>query len=68
MLFDRDRRSPEQTGDRSICPTCAGALLAKCGALVIPHWAHIAARDCDPWDAHLFTDAATAPATARRAS
>ena len=33
---------------RSLCPSCGGALIAKCGRVVTWHWAHEAA-DCDPW-------------------
>ncbi len=49
MLLDAYRRAPAQTGQRSTCPTCGDALLSKCGALVVPHWAHLARADCDPW-------------------
>lgn len=36
-------------GLRGTCPVCGGAVIAKCGAIVTPHWAHQAGGDCDPW-------------------
>jgi competence protein CoiA len=33
---------------RANCPCCGGAVIAKCGSIVIWHWAHEAA-ECDPW-------------------
>lgn len=47
MLFDREGRRA-QPGERSICPSCEGELLAKCGTIVAHHWAH-AVAECDPW-------------------
>lgn len=35
-------------GARGICSTCGGDVVAKCGRIVVWHWAHIAA-DCDDW-------------------
>jgi competence protein CoiA len=36
-------------GGRGTCPTCGADALAKCGTRKIPHWAHQALKDCDPW-------------------
>lgn len=36
------------SGERALCPACHGEVLAKCGDLIVNHWAH-RARDCDPW-------------------
>jgi hypothetical protein len=35
-------------GARATCPGCGGSVVAKCGKIVVHHWAHEAA-DCDPW-------------------
>lgn len=35
-------------GAHARCPHCDGELVAKCGSIVIWHWAHRHA-DCDPW-------------------
>lgn len=47
MIFDKYRREATP-GARSECPLCGGVLIAKCGQIVVHHWAHVAA-DCDPW-------------------
>src|SRR5215475_4669527 len=39
-------------GTRAACPTCRAPTLAKCGEIVTWHWAHPAARECDPWAEH----------------
>lgn len=31
------------------CPGCAGAVLAKCGEILVWHWAHVVGEDCDSW-------------------
>jgi competence protein CoiA len=31
------------------CPSCHGAMRAKCGRIVSWHWAHLAQADCDIW-------------------
>jgi hypothetical protein len=38
-----------QRGITATCPVCASAMIPKCGALVIHHWAHQAHHECDPW-------------------
>lgn len=47
-LKDKSRVIATQTGDRASCPACGGEVVAKCGSIVIHHWAHKVA-DCDPW-------------------
>jgi competence protein CoiA len=44
-----ERIEAEATGDRASCPVCGAMVLAKCGQIVVHHWAHEAAGDCDPW-------------------
>jgi hypothetical protein len=36
-------------GAKGICPLCKSDLIAKCGAVVVHHWAHKGQRKCDPW-------------------
>lgn len=36
-------------GARGVCPACDALVIAKCGPLVVRHWAHAAADDCDSW-------------------
>lgn len=31
------------------CSDCAGAVIARCGEVRVPHWAHWRTRDCDRW-------------------
>lgn len=33
-------------GGSAVCPHCGGVLTAKCGAIVVHHWAHRKVRDC----------------------
>jgi competence protein CoiA len=40
---------PRETGDRAICPTCGGTVIAHVGRLVVAHWAHESRADCDEW-------------------
>lgn len=35
--------------EHATCPTCTGRVRAKCGSVVVWHWAHIAQDDCDTW-------------------
>lgn len=35
------------------CPTCGGAVIAKCGSTKAHHWAHESIDDCDPWSEHV---------------
>lgn len=36
-------------GGRGLCPTCKTEMLAKCGAIIIWHWAHRSLVECDAW-------------------
>ena len=51
MLYGlRDGESVEAfPGDNATCPLCGQPLIAKCGAVNVWHWAHVASADCDPW-------------------
>lgn len=42
-------RLAAQKGLQAICPMCAGPLLAKCGKIMIHHWAHKASPCTDTW-------------------
>lgn len=42
------RAKAEVKGQRAKCPGCGSEVLAKCGSIVVNHWAHVAA-DCDNW-------------------
>lgn len=42
------RRTPASPGGAGTCGDCGGNVDAKCGRVIMWHWAH-AARDCDPW-------------------
>lgn len=51
MLYaikDGERQLAEPQS-RAICPDCSGVMLAKCGQIVIWHWAHESLADCDGW-------------------
>lgn len=47
-LVGNDRRlaEPDLIGH---CPACGAGVIPKCGELVVHHWAHRAAGDCDQW-------------------
>ena len=54
MIFadsDQGQHVTATSGARGYCPGCAGEVLAKCGAIVAWHWAHVAnnGADCDSW-------------------
>lgn len=52
MLYattDAGEREPATPGARGTCPLCRDAVQAKCGKIVVWHWAHLARDDCDPW-------------------
>jgi Competence protein CoiA-like family len=34
---------------RGRCPQCGAVTIAKCGEIVMRHWAHEMNRECDPW-------------------
>ena len=46
------RRRPFK-GGKGLCPTCGGAVTAKCGKVKIHHWAHESIQSCDPWSEHI---------------
>lgn len=43
-----ERIDPYPAG-RADCPACGSAVVAKCGRIVVWHWAHESREDCDPW-------------------
>lgn len=47
-LVDGQRREaqPRLAGT---CPGCGDAMVAKCGNIRVPHWAHRSKRHCDHW-------------------
>lgn len=47
-LVDNQRREAFPSG-KGACPMCGAAMLAKCGARIIHHWAHAGRKNCDPW-------------------
>lgn len=48
MIFDslRNKAVPHA---RSSCPNCNTPLIAKCGSIMIWHWAHETLEHCDDW-------------------
>lgn len=46
---DDRRRIEAFKGGRALCPICEGQVLAKCGEIMVHHWAHEAGLDCDGW-------------------
>src|SRR5215469_13500771 len=42
-------RREAQPGVPAECPVCGAAMIAKCGHVRVPHWAHRAIRTCDSW-------------------
>lgn len=48
MFLDAKKSRP-QPGSTGICPSCDEELIAKCGDIVIWHWAHKTTSDCDKW-------------------
>jgi hypothetical protein len=45
-------RAEARPGARAWCPQCDQTVIAKCGELVVWHWAHESVTDCDPWAEH----------------
>jgi hypothetical protein len=41
-------RVEAEPGAKGTCPSCRSPVIAKCGELVVWHWAH-KSKDCDPW-------------------
>ena len=46
MQFDKNRKTANP-GERSICPICDSPVIAKCGKILVWHWAHENLEDCD---------------------
>ena len=44
-----NQRIEAQKGVRAFCPICSEEVIAKCGNVKIPHWAHKHGGDCDKW-------------------
>lgn len=42
-------RRQAQRGLAGSCPVCGDPVIAKCGSIVAPHWAHKGSRRCDHW-------------------
>lgn len=42
-------RSEARPGTRGQCQICARDMIAKCGEVIVWHWAHSPRRLCDPW-------------------
>lgn len=51
MKFARveGKRREAQPGLSAQCPVCEAAMIAKCGDIRAPHWAHRRKTDCDHW-------------------
>lgn len=47
-LVDNNRIEATK-GAKGVCPICGSELIAKCGEILINHWAHRGSRNCDPW-------------------
>lgn len=48
-VTETQERVEATKGARARCPVCESTVVAKCGAIVVHHWAHEAGEDCDPW-------------------
>lgn len=67
IVETRGRSEAGRSGERAKCPGCGADVVAKVGAVVVPHWAHMATADCDssrdpetPWH-RAIKDALAAP-------
>ncbi|MBE0537573.1 MAG: hypothetical protein IH624_18060 [Phycisphaerae bacterium] len=45
-IADDGNRIRAVRGVQAVCPHCRADLIAKCGAIVVHHWAHREAKDC----------------------
>lgn len=43
------RRVQAAKGLAAACPCCQSEVIAKCGSVVVHHWAHKSLKDCDSW-------------------
>lgn len=49
LAEDGTKIMPSYSGQRAKCPGCEGEVVARCGRIIINHWAHLSGVDCDPW-------------------
>ena len=47
--IEGERRAPRKTGERATCECCGVEVIAKCGEVIVEHWAHKRGKDCDQW-------------------
>lgn len=47
-LVEGERRRPEP-GLKGDCQFCGQVMVAKCGEVILWHWAHKGRKQCDPW-------------------
>lgn len=48
--LDASEKKIEATpGATATCPNCGETVIAKCGKIIVWHWAHQARPDCDQW-------------------
>jgi hypothetical protein len=43
------RRHQPEPGLKGLCQFCGREMMAKCGELLVWHWAHKGRKQCDPW-------------------
>lgn len=43
------QRMEARSGLTGTCPGCQRDVIAKCGNVMVHHWAHLGQRVCDPW-------------------
>lgn len=48
LAIKNGERVEARPGARATCPCCGGAVVSKCGSILVWHWAHEKA-ECDPW-------------------
>lgn len=44
-----DIKSEPSPGLKGFCQSCGSTMIAKCGPIRVPHWAHSKCEGCDPW-------------------
>ena len=47
FALSNDERIEASKGAKGVCPSCGSELIAKCGEIVIHHWAH--KKKCDDY-------------------
>lgn len=47
-IVDGERAEPTPK-TKGVCELCESPVQAKCGSVVVWHWAHVSLEDCDPW-------------------